>query len=119
MKRAFAYLRVSGRGQVDGDGFPRQDSEIARFAEHNDIEIVCSFPERALPGKTDWEDRPAWVQMISSLNGVKTIIIERLERLARDLGVQEWIMKDLKKRGIELISTCEPDLGSDDPTRIL
>ena len=26
--KAFAYLRVSGRGQIDGDGFPRQLAEF-------------------------------------------------------------------------------------------
>jgi hypothetical protein len=28
MEKAFAYLRVSGKGQVDGDGFPRQKNVV-------------------------------------------------------------------------------------------
>ena len=31
-RKAFSYLRVSGKGQVDGDGFPRQRSVIAAYA---------------------------------------------------------------------------------------
>ncbi len=31
--KAVSYLRVSGKGQVDGDGFPRQRETIARYAE--------------------------------------------------------------------------------------
>ena len=36
--------------------------------------------------------------------------LERLERLARDLLVQETIIGDLQKRGFQLISVTEPDL---------
>jgi DNA invertase Pin-like site-specific DNA recombinase len=117
--KAFAYLRVSGRSQVDGDGFERQATAICRHANGNGIEIVQVFEEKAVSGATEWDNRPAWVEMISALNGVRTIVIERLDRLARDLMVQEHIIADLKQRGIELISTAEPDLGSEEPTRIL
>jgi DNA invertase Pin-like site-specific DNA recombinase len=52
-------------------------------------------------------------------NGTKTVIIERLDRLARDLMVQENIIADLRKRGFDLISVAEPDLCSNDPSRVL
>ena len=32
MRKVFAYLRVSGKGQVKGDGFPRQRAAIALSA---------------------------------------------------------------------------------------
>ena len=47
------------------------------------------------------------------------MLVERLDRLARDLMIQETIIGDLRKRGIELISVDEPDLLQDDPTRKL
>jgi DNA invertase Pin-like site-specific DNA recombinase len=43
-------------------------------------------------------------------NGVKTVIVERLDRLARDLRLQETIIADLRKNGFELVSAAEPDL---------
>jgi DNA invertase Pin-like site-specific DNA recombinase len=52
-------------------------------------------------------------------NGVKVVIVERLDRLARDLMVQETIVADLRKYGFELVSVAEPDLMANDPTRIL
>jgi DNA invertase Pin-like site-specific DNA recombinase len=52
-------------------------------------------------------------------NGTKLVLIEKLDRLARDLMVQETIIGDLKKRGFELVSVTEPDLLQNDPTRIL
>jgi DNA invertase Pin-like site-specific DNA recombinase len=66
-------------------------------------------------------DRPAWAAMMTALsgNGVRTIIIERLDRLARDLMVQEATIAHLVKNEIKLISVAEPDLMANDPTRIL
>ncbi len=52
-------------------------------------------------------------------DGVKAIIIEKLDRLARDLMVQEATIADLQKHGFTLISVAEPDLMATDPTRIL
>lgn len=116
--QAFGYLRVSGRGQLAGDGFPRQKEAIQRFADANNMEIVRWFQERAVSGATEWEHRPAWSEMVQNLNGVRTIVVERVERLARDLGVQEWILRDLKQRGVALVSATEENLDAD-PTRVL
>jgi DNA invertase Pin-like site-specific DNA recombinase len=119
MTRAFAYMRCSGRAQIEGDSFPRQHTAIEAYAAVNGIKIVRWFEEQGVSGKTEWDNRPAWVEMVGALDGVRMIIVERLDRLARDLGVQEWIVRELHKRGVTLVSTAEPDLGSEDPTRIL
>jgi DNA invertase Pin-like site-specific DNA recombinase len=121
MKKVHAYLRVSGRGQVDGDGFPRQLAAIKAYASANDIKIVRVFREEGVSGTTESADRPAWADLMTALhaNGVNTILIEKLDRLARDLMVQETIIADLKRHGFDLISVAEPDLMATDPTRIL
>lgn len=116
---AFGYLRVSGKSQVEGDGFPRQCDAITKYAAAHDIKIVRLFEEKGVSGTL--ADRPALQAMLVALlsNGVKTILIEKLDRLARDLMVQEAIIKDLKKQGFTLISVAEPDLCIDDPGRKL
>ena len=121
MKQAYAYLRVSGQSQVDGDGFPRQVAAIEKYALANGFEIVQIFREEGITGKSELSNRPALQALYMALESgtVTTIIIERLDRLARDLMVSETIIQDLQKHGYELISTCEPDLCSDDPSRKL
>jgi DNA invertase Pin-like site-specific DNA recombinase len=121
MKKAFAYLRVSGKSQVDGDGFPRQLEAIKGYAKAQNIRIAHVYEERGVSGAKDWEDRPAWMEMMAAMlaNGVKTVIVEKLDRLARDLMVQETIIGDMRKRGLTLVSVHEPDLLQDDPTRTL
>src|ERR1051325_9513994 len=117
-QEAFGYVRVSGRGQLDGDGFPRQREAIERYAAVNGLRIVRWFEEKAVCGATEWENRPAWSEMVQTLNGVRTIVIEKLDRLARELFIQEYILRDLKQRGVTLVSAAEPDLDSD-PGRVL
>lgn len=121
MRTAFAYLRVSGRGQLSGDGFPRQNQAIRQYAKTSGIHIVHTFEERGVSGATDLDHRPALSALIEALHadGVKTVIVERVDRLARDLLVQESIIADLKRNGFEVISVAEPDLCSDDPSRVL
>ena len=47
------------------------------------------------------------------------MLVEKLDRLARDLMIQETIIGDLKKNGFDLVSVSEPDLLKDDPSRKL
>lgn len=119
--RAFAYLRVSGRGQVDGDGFTRQLTAIKKYAAANNIKIVKIFREEGICGDTEWEDRPAFSEMMGLLlnNGVQTVLIERLDRLARTLMTQESVICDFQRKGLTLVSVSEPDLLIEDPSRIL
>ena len=117
----YAYLRVSGKGQVDGDGFDRQLLAIRRYCDANSLAVAHVYQERGVSGTVDGMDRPTWIEMLAAImaNGVRTIVVERLDRLARDLMIQEHIIADLQRRGITLISAAEPDLCSADPSRKL
>jgi DNA invertase Pin-like site-specific DNA recombinase len=119
--KAFAYLRVSSKGQLRGDGFTRQLGAIKQYATANDIKITHVFQEEGITGTRETMDRPAWSEMIAALhsNGVRTIVVEKLDRLARDLMIQEAAIADLKKYGFALVSVAEPDLMANDPTRVL
>jgi DNA invertase Pin-like site-specific DNA recombinase len=121
MTKAFAYLRVSGRGQVDGDWFTRQLEAIKKYAAAQNIKIVRVYREEGISGATDWENRPAFSSMMADLlaNGTRAVLVERLDRCARDLMVQESIIADFKRKGLSIVSVNEPDLCSDDPSRIL
>ena len=111
-ERAHAYLRVSGKGQIEGDGFTRQLKAIRDYAAAHDLKVVNVYREEGVSGTEESADRPAWSELMTALhsNGVRTVVIERLDRLARDLMVQETIIADLRKHGFELVSVAEPDL---------
>jgi DNA invertase Pin-like site-specific DNA recombinase len=122
MRRAFGYVRVSsaGQGSEERDGIPRQKAAIRKHAAANQIRIVQWF-EDTVSGKKDLENRPALQDLMTALhgNGTKLVLIEKLDRLARDLMIQESIIADFRRNRFELVSVTEPDMCSDDPTRKL
>jgi DNA invertase Pin-like site-specific DNA recombinase len=120
MTKAYAYLRVSGKDQVDGDGYERQLLAIQQYAHAHEIEVVHVFQEQVC-GSTTADERIALAGLIQALHadGIKTILIERLDRLSRNQMVCEAIVQDLIKSGYTLISVTEPDLCSNDPVRKL
>lgn len=121
MTRAFAYLRVSGKGQVEGDGLPRQLEAIRAYAKAHDIRLAKVFRDEGVSGTKDLLNRPALAALIQALHGdgVKLVLVEKLDRLARDLMVQESILHDLTRSGFQLVSVSEPDLCSNEPSRKL
>ncbi len=104
--KAYGYLRVSGQGQIDGDGFRRQEEEIRAYCKSSGIELAGVYQEQGVSGTTDETERPAFQEMISTIlkNGVRTIIVEGLDRLAREYRIQETLLIYLASKGITLIN---------------
>jgi DNA invertase Pin-like site-specific DNA recombinase len=117
-KKAFGYLRVSGKSQVEGDGFPRQKAAIQKWAKANGYRIVQWFTEEGVSGTL--ESREALDAMLVALmsNGVDTVIVEALHRFSRDLRVQENLIHEYFTNRFTLVSATEPELGNDDPNRV-
>ena len=104
--KAYCYLRVSGQNQIDGHGLDRQLDAVEKYAETNGYEILKVYREEGISGTMDEEHRPAFKEMISEIlrNGVNIIIIESLDRLAREYRIQEQLLIYLVSKGIDLIS---------------
>ena len=110
--KAFSYLRVSSRGQIDGDGFDRQRDKIAQWAKSNGATIEREFCEKGISGANDLDDRPAMVELLAAIcmNGVRTVIVERADRFARDLVASELLLREFTRMGVSII---EAEGGND------
>jgi len=126
-----SYLRVSGATQVAGDGFERQDAIIEDFCRGQKLRVVGQYKE-ALSGTAEGIDRPEFSILLDAIYRskqhdiipVEAIVVERMDRLARDLMVSELLLKECRTRGIKVFSADQgnlTDMASDggDPTRVL
>ncbi len=120
---AVAYLRCSGLGQVDGDSFPRQTEAINSFASRHRFQIVAMFKDEGVSGTVESECREGFSEMIDRIasNCVRVVIVERSDRLARDLMVSEMLISRLKRLGVRVIdaSSGMELTDSTDPSRVL
>jgi DNA invertase Pin-like site-specific DNA recombinase len=129
--KTFGYIRVSGKGQVDGDGPDRQADAITKFCEAHlpTTEPPQMFFEAGVSGTVEAMDRPKFAELISAIEALTVvepacIVVERLDRLARDLMISEFLLAECRKRKIPVYATDQNDLrdmASDggDATRVL
>ena len=116
--KAFSYLRVSGKGQVDGDGFDRQRDAIQKRAKAAGFEVVREFTDAGVSGTKDMDNRPALSELFAAIvgNGVRVVIVERADRLARDVMVGEILLSQFREEGVKVIEAESGiDLTADDP----
>jgi DNA invertase Pin-like site-specific DNA recombinase len=120
---AVSYLRVSGKGQVEGDGLDRQRDAIARFAKAAGLEIRDEYRDEGVSGTKELADRPGLAALLDRIesNGVRLVVVERADRLARDLMVSEVIVDQLSRAGARVLTADGADLTASDadPTRTL
>ena len=120
---AVSYLRVSGKGQIDGDGFDRQRDAVRRFAAAGGFELLEEYRDEGVSGTRELADRPGLAALLDRLesNGVRTVIVERADRLARDLMVNEVIVAQFTRIGARVLTSDGADLtvSDGDPTRTL
>lgn len=126
--RIFGYIRVSSRGQLAGDGPERQVDAIAAFCKEFGLTSMGQFRD-AHTGTAEGMNRPGFSDMIGAADAAATcrieaIVVERMDRLARDLMVSEVLLAECRKRGIKVFSADQGqllDMASDggDPTRVL
>lgn len=122
--KAVSYLRVSGKGQVDGDGFRRQRETVVRFVRAAGFELVGEYRDEGVSGTRELDAREGLSELLARIrsNGVRVVVVERADRLARDLLVGEVILNQFRELGVRVIaadSGSELTAGDDDPTRVL
>lgn len=120
----FGYTRVSSSQQLDGSGLDRQKETLRAFSAAKGWSILRIFEEN-ISGSVDQIDRPLLTEAIGLCTGemgVDTIIVERADRVARDLIVSELFFRECRKRGIKVYAADSGEelvLSEADPTRRL
>lgn len=102
---ALGYMRCSGVGEGT-DTWSRQETTINQYAEQNGIQIVEWFRDDNVPGKTEMHNRPGLAACMAYAEdkGIKLVLVEISDRLARDSMVSELIIREFQKTGVRVIS---------------
>jgi DNA invertase Pin-like site-specific DNA recombinase len=124
---AIGYGRVSTETQVDGFGPEIQSDSITTLAATEGLELLAIYTDEGISGSEGLDTRVGLARALDYLaeHPGTTLLIPRLDRLARDLMVQESILADAWKAGAVVLSCsetertyCRPD-SPDDPARTL
>ena len=119
-QKVIAYCRVSTDNQKEEGTINLQVDTIKEYCQKKGFDLVDTFKDEGVSGGL--EDRPALASLFNFLEGeggkeIQAVIVWKLDRLARDLYIQEHLIKKLELLGKRLISTKEADLDSSDPMR--
>lgn len=120
--KVFGYIRVSGKGQLDGDGYDRQRAGIEAYCALKGYEVLRWFYDGAVSGTIDGIDRAEFAEMLlmAGPETVTLIVVERADRLARELMVSELCVEEARKRGLKIVEAAsDMELtDSSDPSRV-
>jgi DNA invertase Pin-like site-specific DNA recombinase len=120
-RKVLGYTRVSTQEQVTGFGLEVQRKAIKDYCNANGLRLVRTLTDEGQSGTNGLDARVGLAEALAIVERreVAGIVVARMDRLARDLLLQETLMARMRQAGAEVISVSEPEMDSDDPTRVL
>lgn len=119
---AVGYLRVSTAEQVEGYGLASQRAAIEEWAAREGVTLGGIYDDPGVSGTVEVLARPGLCSALEALTEYPgTLVVMRMDRLARDVVVQETLIRTLAREGIDVFSVMEGNLSDDpdDPSRRL
>lgn len=122
---AIGYVRVSTNEQLNGYGLDIQRFMVEEQAEKLGLNLTLIYSDEGVSGTKDMSGRPGLAAMLKACGKGVVVIVPRLDRLARDLLVQENVLASIWQSGAEIVSCDENESALlvrdsvQDPTRRL
>jgi len=116
--RLIGYRRVSTNGQVDRYGLPAQLTDLRAYARHGEVRLVRVETDDAKSGTLPADERPGLLAALKAVEKGEAdglLVPGDLDRLARELIVQEAILSQVWKAGGAVYTTTRGEILADDP----
>jgi len=124
--KVIGYLRVSTDAQAErGLGLDVQEHAIRRWARDRGHRLVRVLRDAGVSGSNGVEGRIALAEALAAIpREAAGLVVYRLDRLARDLVLQEQLLAETRRLGGEVFSTASSESAflkddPDDPSRRL
>jgi DNA invertase Pin-like site-specific DNA recombinase len=124
--KAIGYLRVSSAKQAkeDRDGFPRQRAAIRSYCAGKRIELIEEHEDAGVSGTVPLEGRDGLSTALQRCGelGATVLVVERADRLGRDLIVSEMAVRAFAQAGVSIVTADTGQSLTDadaDPSRKL
>lgn len=111
-KKAVMYLRVSSREQEKGFSISAQREYLKEYAKKNNFNVVKVFKEAETAKKAGRREFENMLEYISANNDVNAILVEKTDRLYRN--IKDWTKIDFELNKIELHLAKEGEVLSND-----
>jgi len=111
--KAAGYIRVSTQEQAEnGLGLEVQRQAIERYCADHGLDLVQVYEDAGVSGTR--ADRAGWGALLIDMErkDFQVLLVLRLDRLARDAALNEFMAMDVEKAGVELVSVMEPSIST-------
>jgi DNA invertase Pin-like site-specific DNA recombinase len=118
--RLIGYRRVSTTGQIDRYGLPAQEADLKAYARasRETVTLIRIETDGAKPGSLPPDERPGLLAALKAVENGEAdglLLPGDLDRLARELVVQEAILSRVWKAGKTVYTTARGEVPADDP----
>src|SRR5260370_12848699 len=114
--KGIIYCRVSSKEQVAGTSLESQEVACREYADRNQIQILKVFVEKGESAK--FADRTQLLELMefcrNRQNGVSSLLVWKVDRLARNVGDHFNIKAVLLKQSVQVVSVTEPIAANPD-----
>lgn len=115
--RAVGYVRVSTEGQVDRYGPKAQEADLRECAKAHGLRLIAVLHDDGVSGAVDHEERPGLSEALDMIaeGQAGVLLVPKLDRLARELTVQEAALAQVWKHGGSVYACDMGEVPQDDP----
>jgi DNA invertase Pin-like site-specific DNA recombinase len=125
--RVIGYLRVSTDAQAErGYGLDVQADAIRSWAKREGFVLATNLTDSGVSGSNGLDTRVALPEALAEIRVGRAsgLVVYRLDRLARDLVLQETLLAEVRRMGADVYSTAGGEAAyladdPDDPSRRL
>jgi DNA invertase Pin-like site-specific DNA recombinase len=114
------YIRVSSTNKADHEpSATEQERKIRAWAREHGHQIIAVYRDEGVSGANGVDTRTGLPQALAALKAREAsgLAVVKLDRLSRDLIVQEQLMADVRRLGAQMftVSAAEQAYLGDDP----